>query len=58
LNADVLAIAAAVHAAIIGKTEMLPVKQPGDMRVFARFMSYPAREGKSYAIAIYLDPRT
>jgi hypothetical protein len=57
LNADVLAIAAAAHADVIGKTDMLPVKQPRDMRVSARFMAFMAREGKSYAVAIFLDPK-
>ncbi len=58
LDADVLAIAAAAHADITGKTEMAPVRQPADLRVSARFMAYMAREGKSYAIAIFLDPKT
>ncbi|MDQ3117706.1 MAG: hypothetical protein M3Q86_14040 [Verrucomicrobiota bacterium] len=57
LNAEVLAIAAAVHADVTGRTEMVPAKQPREMRVSAAFMAYMAREGKSYAIAIFLDPK-
>jgi len=57
LNAEVLAIVAAAHADVTGKTEMAPVQQPPDMRISARFMAYLAREGKSYAVAIFLDPK-
>ncbi len=57
LNAEVLAIAAAAHADVLGKTDMAPVKQPRDMRVSARFMAFMSREGKSYAIAIFFDPK-
>jgi hypothetical protein len=39
------------------KTQIFPLKQPADMRVSAKFMSYYAREGKSYAVAIFLDPK-
>ena len=42
---------------LTGKTQMFPLKQPADMRVSAKFMSYYAREGKSYAVAIFLDPQ-
>ena len=42
---------------LTGKTQMFPLKQPGDMRVSAQFMSVYSREGKSYAVAIFLDPK-
>ena len=57
LNSFVIAIGAGVNADVTGKTEMHPVKQPKDMRVSAEFMSYYSREGKSYAVAIFLDPK-
>ena len=57
LNAEVLAIAAAAHADVTGRTEMAPAKQPREMRVSAAFMAHMAREGKSYAVAIFLDPK-
>ena len=42
---------------LTGKTQMFPLKQPADMRVSAKFMSVYSREGKSYAVAIFLDPK-
>jgi hypothetical protein len=55
-TAEVLAIAAATHADMLGRTEMAPIKQPADMRVFARFMAdQPLGQGKTYVIAILLD---
>ena len=55
VNADVLAIAAAGNAYATGNTQMAPVKQPDDMRVFARFMGTPL--GKFFSVAIFFDPR-
>lgn len=57
LNAEVIAIVAAVHADMTGRTDMAPAKQPRDLRVSAAFMASRAREGKSYAIAIFFDPK-
>ncbi len=57
LNAEVLAIAAAIHADVTGRTEMAPAKQPREMHVSAAFMAHMSRDGKSYAIAIFLDPK-
>jgi hypothetical protein len=57
LNSLVIAIGAGANADVTGKTEMHPAKQPKDMRVSAEFMSYQSREGKSYAVAIFLDPK-
>jgi hypothetical protein len=57
LNSFVIAIGAGANADVTGKTEMHPVKQPKGMHVSAEFMSYNSREGKSYAVAIFLDPK-
>ncbi len=57
INSAVIAIGAGANADVTGRTEMYPVKQPKDMRVSAEFMSYRAREGKSYAVAVFLDPK-
>jgi hypothetical protein len=57
VNAFVIAIGAGANADVTGKTEMYPTKQPKDMRVSAEFMSYRARDGKWYAVAIFLDPQ-
>lgn len=52
-----IAWGAGANADATGRTEMYPVKQPKNMRVSAEFMAYPAREGKSYAVAVFLDPK-
>jgi hypothetical protein len=53
-----ITIPAGAKTDLTGKTQIFPLKQPTDMRVSAKFMSYYAREGKSYAVAIFLDPLT
>ena len=57
LNSFVIAIGAGANADATGKTEMHPAKQPKDMRISAEFMAYNSREGRSYAVAIFLDPK-
>lgn len=52
LNADVLAIGAAVNAYATGNTHMAPVKQPKNMRVFARFFGRSL--GNFWDVAIFL----
>ena len=55
VNADVLAFVAAGHAYATGNTQMAPVNQPDEMRVFARFMGAPF--GNYFSVAIFFDPR-
>jgi hypothetical protein len=43
---------------LAGKTQMFPLKQPGDVRVSAKFMSYYASGAQWHAVAIFLDPPT
>ncbi len=57
LNSFVIAIGVGANADVTGKTEMHPAKQPEDMRISAEFMAYNSREGRSHAVAIFLDPK-
>lgn len=57
VSTDVLDIAGAVNADVTGKSTIAPIKQPRDMLVSAQFMRAFSREGKSFAIAIFLTQR-
>ncbi len=57
VNANVLAIAAAGNAYVATKTEMMPGKQPKNMRVSGAIMSDHLRGGNTFAVAIFFDPR-
>ncbi|HEY2711732.1 MAG TPA: hypothetical protein VGI60_04395 [Chthoniobacterales bacterium] len=57
LNSFVIALGAAANAAVTGRTEMHPAKQPKEMRISAEFMASNSREGSSYAVAIFLNPK-
>ena len=57
INADVLAIGAAVNAFAIGKTEMRPRNQHGDIRIFGAIISDHLKGGDTFFVAVFLDPR-
>jgi hypothetical protein len=55
LAPEVLAIAAGANTDAVGKTQMAPLKQPGDMFVFSSF-ARDVIEGKViYTVIVYLD---
>ena len=56
VNADVLAIAAAAHADVVGRTSMLPVKQPPGMRVSGQFRTAMVNGRKWYYVVVDYDP--
>ena len=56
LTPEVIAIAAVVHAGVLGRTTILPKRQPKGMKVKADVMGLRAREGPMFAVAIFLDP--
>jgi hypothetical protein len=57
INAETLATAAVVKAVATRKTEMIPAKQPKDMRVSGAIMSDHFRGGNTFAVAIFFDTR-
>jgi len=55
VTSEILGIAAMGNSVVTGRTEMTPVKQPRDMRVFARVM-HPIAQPGDFAVAIFFDP--
>jgi hypothetical protein len=55
VTVEILGIAAMGNSVVTGRTEMTPVKQPRDMRVFARVM-HPIAQPGDFAVAIFIDP--
>ena len=56
VNAEIYGIAAVGNSVATGRTEMAPVKQPSDKRVFARMMHPLAKPG-DFTVAVFVDPR-
>jgi hypothetical protein len=56
INAEVYGIAAVGNSIATGRTEVIPAKQPRQMRVFGRMMHPIARPG-DFAVAVFFDPR-
>jgi hypothetical protein len=56
VNAEIYGIAAIGNSVATGRTEMAPVKQPGDKRVFARMM-HPIGKPGDFTVAVFFDPR-
>src|SRR5205085_2402751 len=50
VNAEILAIAAAGNAYVTTKTEVIPVKQPNNMRVSGAIMSDHLRGGNTFGV--------
>ena len=55
VNADVLAIGAAVNADVTGETKMAPAKQPAEMHVWARFFTAIVQGKKWYYVTVVYD---
>ena len=55
VNAEIYGIAALGYSVATGRTEMTPVRQPGDKRVFARMMHPIAKPG-NFTVAVFFDP--
>ena len=56
LTPEVIAIAAVAHAAVLGRTTVLPKRQPKGMKVKADVIGLRTRDGPTFAVAIFLDP--
>jgi hypothetical protein len=52
---EALAVAALANTAATGKTQMAPVKQPNDMRVFSTFARHQIQGKEHYVVIVYLD---
>ena len=53
---EVMAISSVVHAGVLGRTTILPKRQPKGMKVKADVMGLQTRAGPMFAVAIFLDP--
>jgi hypothetical protein len=56
LTPEVIAIAAVAHAGVLGRTTILPKRQPKGMKVKADVIGLRTRDGPIFAIAIFFDP--